>query len=416
MRKIAWIVFIAGILIFSSCNKKSPTETPPANTIHPQVDIPWPSLADSPWPMFHHDPQSTGRSQYVGPRKGKIKWTFKPNGTIYSAIVIGPDSVIYFPFNDGAEFLSGLYALYPNGKMKWKLQVPLESDTQPLITSDNTIFLVGLSSFKGGAKRCLYAINPDGTVKNKLVFDFEPYTCLNIGIDGTLYFNDESYLYAVSQQGNVLWRLAASHEFRSYNNALSPDGRTIYLFDYITTHQISSIYAVGPDGQLKWSFPVEGDQHATDSPLVDSEGFVYFGTFGISDSCGFYSLSPDGQLNWQYPGMFNGGATISNSGYTFFEIISSETKLISLDYLGDLRWQKENEVNLSPFICDNEVALYSCSSFGVNAFDSAGNLLWQVPFDTPSTRVACPAIGYDGTLYVGTFASPMNDSKLYAIE
>ena len=29
-----------------------------------QVDIPWPTLADSPWSMIAHDPQITGRSPY----------------------------------------------------------------------------------------------------------------------------------------------------------------------------------------------------------------------------------------------------------------------------------------------------------------------------------------------------------------
>lgn len=32
-----------------------------------QVDIPWQTLADSPWPMIKHDPQLTGRSPYKGP-------------------------------------------------------------------------------------------------------------------------------------------------------------------------------------------------------------------------------------------------------------------------------------------------------------------------------------------------------------
>jgi hypothetical protein len=29
-----------------------------------QTDIPWPTLANSDWPMIKHDPQLTGRSPY----------------------------------------------------------------------------------------------------------------------------------------------------------------------------------------------------------------------------------------------------------------------------------------------------------------------------------------------------------------
>ena len=62
------------LLSLSSCET---TEPPDQNLTRPpgyQEDIPWPSLADSPWPMNHHDPQSTGRSPYDGPALGQIEW------------------------------------------------------------------------------------------------------------------------------------------------------------------------------------------------------------------------------------------------------------------------------------------------------------------------------------------------------
>jgi len=40
----------------------------------PQSHIEWPSLADSPWPMYRHDPQSTNRSQFQGPQTGIPEW------------------------------------------------------------------------------------------------------------------------------------------------------------------------------------------------------------------------------------------------------------------------------------------------------------------------------------------------------
>ena len=47
----------------------------PSNNAQQQVDIPWPTLMDSPWPMSKHDPQGTGRSSFSGPKTSNIIWT-----------------------------------------------------------------------------------------------------------------------------------------------------------------------------------------------------------------------------------------------------------------------------------------------------------------------------------------------------
>ncbi len=54
-----------------------------------QVDIPWTTLADSPWPMVKHDPQFTGRSPYKGPQTPNIIWTRDMENGIFSGPVIG---------------------------------------------------------------------------------------------------------------------------------------------------------------------------------------------------------------------------------------------------------------------------------------------------------------------------------------
>ena len=95
MKKYFIIAVFLAFICFVFCHDKNTNEPLPDNT-HPQVDIPWPSLADSPWAMYHHDPQSTGRSPYHGPTNGMIKWTFKPDGAIHSAIALDEESNIYF--------------------------------------------------------------------------------------------------------------------------------------------------------------------------------------------------------------------------------------------------------------------------------------------------------------------------------
>jgi len=402
------ILFLSFILLFT-CKNKNPTETPPSNN-RPQMDILWPSLADSPWPMFHHDPQSTGRSPYVGPRKGKIKWIFTPGGSIYNSIAIGPDFTIYFPTCYEIEGnKSALYAVRPDGSLKWKIWLPLGSETQPMVIADGSILVSNGTS--------IYFINPDdGSIKHQINFGrVNISTYLNIGIDGTLYFTaEEGHLYAVSQQGDILWNIHTDDQFYSFNFPISPDGSTIYIFTKKDHQSISYLYAIQTDnGQIKWKRHIGERQNTLYSPLVDSDGNVYYGTFHLGDSTGFYSLSSQGSLKWYYPGVVSNEPAIDYNGNIFFD----SGIIISVDNSGNLRWQQYVGPNKTTYICDQEGALYTFSTdrVKISAFDRNGVLLWQINLEAYISRIAAPAIGYDGTLYFGTYQEP-GKSGLYAIE
>ena len=59
------LILFANLLLLTACEDEV-IQSPPKPPGY-QEDIPWPSLADSPWPMNHHDPQSSGRSKFIGP-------------------------------------------------------------------------------------------------------------------------------------------------------------------------------------------------------------------------------------------------------------------------------------------------------------------------------------------------------------
>jgi len=406
------ILFLSFILLFT-CKNKNPTETPPSNN-RPQMDILWPSLADSPWPMFHHDPQSTGRSPYVGPRKGKIKWIFTPGGSIYNSIAIGTDSTIYFPTCYEIEGnKSALYAVRPDGSLKWKIWLPLGSETQPMVIADGSILVSNGTS--------IYFINPDdGRIMHQINFGrVNISTYLNIGIDGTLYFTaEEGHLYAVSQQGDILWNIHTDEHFYSFNFPISPDGSTIYIFTEKDHQSVAYLYAIQTDnGQIKWKHHIGERQNTLYSPLVDSDGNVYYGTFHLGDSTGFYTLSSQGSLRWYYPGVVSNEPTIDYDGKLYFQTGNIDQLLISLDYLGDFCWQQEIGPNKTTFICDREGAIYAFSTdrVRVSAFDNNGVLLWQINLEGYISRIAAPVIGSDGILYFGTYQEP-GKAGLYAIE
>ncbi|MEM2927362.1 MAG: PQQ-binding-like beta-propeller repeat protein [Nitrososphaerota archaeon] len=76
--------------------------------------------SEHPWPMFKHDPQHTGRVPYPGVQNPILKWEFKAEkaiSTSYSSPSISKDGTIYF---GTGEFY--LYALNPDGTLKWKFK------------------------------------------------------------------------------------------------------------------------------------------------------------------------------------------------------------------------------------------------------------------------------------------------------
>ena len=71
MKRLAlFCVCAAGVLY--GCAEKNDQPLTPKSTPGQQTAVAWPGLADTPWPMNHHDPQSTGRSPLLGPASGAI--------------------------------------------------------------------------------------------------------------------------------------------------------------------------------------------------------------------------------------------------------------------------------------------------------------------------------------------------------
>ncbi|MGR3295531.1 MAG: hypothetical protein ACUZ8A_04830 [Candidatus Bathyanammoxibius sp.] len=63
---------------------------------------------NSPFPMFKHDFQHTGRSDYKGTDTAESKWTYPTTDQIVSSPVLNDEGIIYFGSLDG-----NLYALKP---------------------------------------------------------------------------------------------------------------------------------------------------------------------------------------------------------------------------------------------------------------------------------------------------------------
>ncbi len=122
-----------------------------------------------------------------------------------------------------------------------------------------------------------------------------------IASDGTIYVGGDIDLYAVNPDGTMKWKFPTGSLIEHSSPAIGADG-TIYIGSY--DH---SLYAVTDGGQgvvtKKWAFAT-GDAVDT-SPAIGPDGTIYFGS---ADNT-LYAVNSDGTLKWK----FASGAPIEDS-------------------------------------------------------------------------------------------------------
>ncbi len=174
----------------------------------------------APWPMFHDNVRHTGLSPYVGSQTGSLKWKFQTGGKIFgSSPVIGSDGTVYI--GSGDDYL---YALNPDGSLRWRFKTGDWISSSPVIGADGTVYVGSLDDY-------LYALNPDGSLKWKFkTGGWINYSSPAIGSDGTVYVgSDDQYLYALNPDGSLKWKLKTGDWHRiSSSPAIGSDG-TVYV-------------------------------------------------------------------------------------------------------------------------------------------------------------------------------------------
>jgi len=385
-------------------------------TAQQQAHIPWPSLADSPWPVLRGDMQGTGRSEYIGPRTKNIAWVKDmPLGIIYGPVIgykdilymgeraLSPDSVNYF------------YAVNKFGDNLWEFQTMtfLPNNSGPIVRKDSTIFFFSRN-------KNLYSLKPNGELNWKVEniwANFWPFYPL--AKNGDLYVAIVDTLIVVSSAGIVKDRIIIPE--LSPAIVFSTGGDTIYFTSGgpPQTGNSGSINAADLNGNLYWSYNF--DEINWGIPMVDNQNRIYvFGKDSITRENFLYCFNPNGSISWKYPVLHYlpyAAPTIDRTGNIILnarKIINAEQRdaIISLDYHGNENWITlfdgdfdEHYINHG-LVCDAEGKIYCGSSSAGNfyCFDNDGTLLWQLDLGDLEYD-SCPAIGSDGTLYIGTHIS-----------
>jgi len=301
--KVISFGIIVGIMFFSC--KKTSTEPGPV-----QVEFKWeyegPGILSS--PAMSSDGAiyafSENDTLYSVNSDGTLKWKYALPDTIwyfptniFVSPVVGTDGVIYVFAVDGY-----LYAINSDGTLKWKYPIKTSFPTiygTPAVGSDGTIYAFAPDS--------LFAINPNGSLKWEIDIGGGNVSVPAIGLDGTIYIGADRDLYAINPDGSVKWSIdMAPAIYVGVGLALESDG-TLYVLGVGGIDDAGNILAVNPDGTIEWTYQIEEQYFiAMGCPVIGPNGIIYLaGNIGYTGY--IYAISNDGHLQWKVenPGINN---------------------------------------------------------------------------------------------------------------
>jgi hypothetical protein len=211
-----------------------------------------------------------------------------------------------------------------------------------------------------------------------------------IGIQG-----EDANMYCLDRNGIMCWSYHTDDYWGTASSAVFDDeGRVYFGADNRRLHVLNS------DGSQYWSFDAEDD--VVSSPTVDQDGKIYFGTSALGTGT-FYAVHPDSGLLWSYVvgDQIDTSSARSNDGMLYFG--SDDGNWYAINSAGGFQWSYFEGgyiVSSSPALDSNGLMCVGGASNNLYLFTLFGRVAWS--YNTGSNIYTSPAIGEDGTIYVGT--------------
>jgi outer membrane protein assembly factor BamB len=350
--------------------------------------------------MFRFDPRHRGRSAFLLPKqKPETLWSIETSAPITASPTVSADGLVLFASHSGKVF-----AANAEGKTAWTFTAADMVWSTPAIAANGTIYVGSdddnLYSLEGKTGKVLWKYRV-GTCQQTVGIGPEATRCdvdagPTIGPDGALYTGGDG-IYAINPNGTLRWRFSTGGHVSS-SPALAADG-SVYAGS-----QDNSVYAVGPDGRRLWEFRARDDVES--SPAIEEDGTIYIG----SDDNRLYALSPQGQMLWAFTtgDDIRASPAIGRDGTIY--IGSYDGLLYAIRRDGTLLWafRTGDRIQSSALVDASGAILFGSQDDRLYALEPDGRLRWSVELggDVDSSPILAP----DGTIYVGT-----DDGKLYAL-
>lgn len=352
------------------------------------------------WPMFKGDGRHTGRSPFTGPASQKIKvlWKFQTHHSNKSSPAVAADGTLYIAGGDGI-----LYALSPDGKLRWNLTIGGYLLSSPAIDSEGTVFL-GAGSAAGETRKQTFrqgqaeekqekigyicAFSPDGTQKWRFKTGGWVASSILITSGGNIAAGcNDNFIYCLNKDGELLWKFETGGKVFS-SPAEDKEGN-IYAGS-----EDSYFYSLDKDGKLRWKHKAENKFFS--SPAISDEGIIYTG----NDDAHLYAFKPDGTLMWKkkFPEAITSTPSINRDGDLY--VGCEDGKLYRMTPGGEIKWSfdREDEFFSSPIIDKNGNIYIGNEDNSLYCISPEGKMLWK--FETGDYVESSPVVAVNGRVYL----------------
>ena len=182
---------------------------------------------------------SEDRKFYALNPDGKLRWSFTTGAPIISSPAINSAGVIYFTSTDG-----NLYALRPDGSELWRLHIGGSSESSPVLDEGGNIYVM--------VEACWYSYTGDGKKRWYWCGAFDVNDSAAIAANGTVYFPVSwRKLVAVQQNCTELWHVDTDTSILA-SPVIGNDG-TVFFCDGVYLYAVNSTNGPPP---AKSSWPM----------------------------------------------------------------------------------------------------------------------------------------------------------------
>ena len=330
------------------------------------------------------------------------KWEFKTGGAVTGALALGDDGTLYVASEDGF-----VYALDVSGNLQWKFNAgPMVS--APSVGADGTIYVTN-------REHRIYAINHSGT--QQWATGGGPYANKQSwwrggAVDQNFYYTPwRGVVRAVRLTTGALdW--SAGYGFEDEGSiSILPNGLIAYAGP-------GRVDAVDSSGRTVWNYPVMdppmsvelleknngripvGNFWVHSGIAVGSDGTLFAATNGPS----FVAISPDGHLKLEFSAksrsINRATPVIASDGTIYFACADGYLYAFNSD--GSPKWELKtsSSITATPVLAEDGT-LYVLNEAALLAVSPEGKLIASVAFGGGRSS---PTLAPDGTLYVSSHA------------
>ncbi|MHC5795923.1 outer membrane protein assembly factor BamB family protein [Lacisediminihabitans sp. FW035] len=354
----------------------------------------------SAWPSAQFDARHSSATSATGPQTGKVRWSRDLGGSVTPGPVIGVDGSILAATNAGV-----LHALDPaTGNDRWVFdggaRYGSDLSTSPAVLGDGTILWPGPRS-------TLFALDRSGRLIWTEKFGSDVLSPAIAGHNRVYVADLAGHLAALDVTANShrrVWTLDLGGVDYS-SPSVGPDG-TIYT---AIEKQLIAVRDTGDSGVIRWRF--ETTKRIEVSSGVSESGIVVLGTNNDHE----YGVRSDGTRAWQLliHDYTYSSSTVRPDGRAYFADNSGRVRTVDsstgriIRTIAPVAPAKEHA--WTSIVVDARSDTYWGSMNGrVYGYDANGHRLFALSVDSGVSSY--PALGVDGTLYVGTVGG-----LLYAI-